>query len=150
MVEGYMDGLLFACQPGCTACCRQPGSVYLTEEDLRRAAARLGMRAAAFEKRYVYRTRYLLRLRKLPRLQCPFLEEEGCRIHPDKPTQCRVFPFWPELVERRARWRAAAKFCPGIGTGPLVEIGSALEASREMRVAYPTTYPNRRRPVQIR
>jgi len=150
MVEDYMDGLRFACQPGCTACCRQPGCVYLTEKDLRRAAAHLGMRAAAFEKRYVYRTRYLLRLRKPPRLQCPFLEEEGCRIHPDKPTQCRVFPFWPELVEKRSCWRATAKFCPGIGTGPLIEIGSALEASGEMRMAYPTTYPSRRKRGQRR
>ncbi len=101
------------------------------------------MTAEAFEDRYVYRTRHLLRLRKPRRVPCPFLEEEGCRIHPDKPTQCRVFPFWPELVERRARWLASAKFCPGIGIGQPIEIGSALEASVEMRAAYPTTYAKR-------
>jgi uncharacterized protein len=59
-----MDGFRFACIPGCTNCCRQTGYVYLTEEDLKRAAAFVGMSAAKFEAAYVYRTRHLLRLRK--------------------------------------------------------------------------------------
>ena len=136
----YVDDLRFACQPGCTNCCRQRGYVYLSEEDLRRAAAHVGVTAAAFEKRYVYRTRHLLRLRKPRGSQCPFLLEGGCGIHPDKPTQCRVFPFWPELVEDRGLWRATAEHCPGIGTGPLIQIGTALEQSAEMRTAYPSLY----------
>ncbi|MBI4875645.1 MAG: YkgJ family cysteine cluster protein [Acidobacteria bacterium] len=136
-----MDEFRFECQPGCTSCCRQKGFVYLTEEDLRRAAARLGLTAAAFERSYVYRTRRQLRLRKPRGSECPFLEPQGCRIHPHKPTQCRVYPFWPELVEDRLRWCAAAEQCPGIGTGAVVHIGTALERSREMREAYPTMYP---------
>ncbi len=146
-----MPELRFTCQPGCTNCCRQPGYVYLTESDLVRAAVRLGMTEGAFEERYVYRTRRQLRLRK-PRgpAECPFLEERGCRLHPDKPTQCRVYPYWPELVEQRYYWRAAAAQCPGIGTGPLIQIGTALEASREMRTAYPAMYPDQPRLRQRR
>jgi len=41
-----MDGLRFTCQPGCTNCCNQQGFVYLTETDLVRAAAFLGMTPA--------------------------------------------------------------------------------------------------------
>jgi Fe-S-cluster containining protein len=64
----------------------------------------------------------------------------GCSIHPAKPTQCRLFPFWPELVENRKDWERAARTCPGIGTGPLIQIGTALETASEMRRAYPAMY----------
>lgn len=145
-----MDDLRFACQSGCTSCCDQSGYVYLSEQDLRQAARRLRMSAAAFERRYVYRTRRRMRLRKPPDAECPFLLPAGCRIHPDKPTQCRVFPFWPELVEVPANWRAAARYCPGIGTGPLIQIGTALEASDQMRAAYPALYKGEPKPRQRR
>src|SRR5215813_417787 len=55
------EGLRFACQPGCTACCRQRGFVYLSESDLRRASVYLGMEPADFERRFVYRTRHRMR-----------------------------------------------------------------------------------------
>jgi len=53
-----MDAIRFTCQRGCTNCCEQKGNVYLTEDDLKRAAAFVGMSAAAFEAKYVYRTRH--------------------------------------------------------------------------------------------
>ena len=57
------QGVRFECQRGCTECCRQRGFVYLTEDDMVRAAAFLGITPEAFERKYVYRTRRLLRLR---------------------------------------------------------------------------------------
>src|SRR5437867_1233956 len=98
------EGLRFECQPGCTACCEQSGFVYLTEADLSRAAQFVGMSAADFERRYVYRTRHQMRLRVPRNVQCYFLRDGGCSIHTAKPTQCRLFPFWPELVESRREW----------------------------------------------
>jgi Fe-S-cluster containining protein len=133
-------GLRFACVAGCTNCCDQSGYVYLTSADVNRAAGFLGMSRRAFLRRYVYRTRNLYRLRKPPGSQCHFLREGGCSIHPAKPVQCRLYPFWPELVEDRAAWRRTARFCPGIGQGPLIQIGAAVEAAGEMRSAYPTLY----------
>jgi hypothetical protein len=112
----------------------------LTEEDLARAAEFLGMTPRAFERRYVYRTSRRLRLRVPRDANCHFLRDGGCSIHAVKPTQCRIFPFWPELVESRREWRKAAKFCPGLDQGPLVQIQTAKELAREMREAYPTLY----------
>src|SRR5215470_11055878 len=106
--------LRFACQPGCTRCCDMEGLVYLSEDDLKRAAKFVGMTARAFERKYVYRTAHQMRFRKPPDRQCPFLEEHGCSIHPAKPTQCRTFPFWPETIERKATWEVTARYCPGI------------------------------------
>src|SRR5690349_21288187 len=118
-------GLRFECQPGCTECCRQKGFVYLSEADLTRAAAFLRMQAADFEKRYVYRTSRRMRLRVPRDANCPFLLDQGCSIHPAKPDQCRAFPFWPELIESRREWLKTARYCPGIGKGPLIQIEAA-------------------------
>ena len=131
----------FECQPGCTVCCQRRGFVYLTEDDIVRAARFLGITARAFEKRYVYRTRNLRRLR-IPRGSlCRFLRADGCSIHPAKPTQCRLFPFWPELTEDRRAWRRTADWCPGIGKGELVQIAAVQGLAQEMRAAYPSLYP---------
>jgi hypothetical protein len=135
-----MDDLRFACQRGCINCCNMEGWVYLTEDDLKRAAKFTGMSAKAFESKYVYRTRHQMRLRKPPEKQCSFLQEHGCSIHPAKPTQCRTFPFWPELVERRTAWNRTGRYCPGIGKGPLIQIGTAMEIAEEQRKAYPKMY----------
>lgn len=132
--------LRFACQPGCTKCCEVTGYVYLTEADLRNMARHVGMDAKMFERQYVYRTRHLRRLRKPREGQCHFLKGGGCSVHPVKPVQCRLFPFWPELVEDRGEWRKTSRYCPGIGKGDLVQIGTALETASEMKTAYPTQY----------
>jgi Fe-S-cluster containining protein len=135
-----MDALTFECQAGCTNCCRAKGFVYITESDLDRASKYLGVTRDDFEQRYVFRTRHLLRLRKPRNSQCYFLRDYGCSIHAAKPTQCRLFPFWPELVEDRDNWAEAASNCPGIGNGALIQIGAAVELANEMRSAYPGMY----------
>ncbi len=132
--------LQFACQPGCTRCCRVKGFVYLSEADLVRAAAYVGLTPAEFEAKYVIRYRTLLRLRRNPKNECHFLGEGGCSIHPAKPTQCRLYPFWPELVEDREAWKDEREVCPGIGKGELIQIGTACEIAHEMKQAYPTMY----------
>lgn len=132
--------LRFECQRGCVNCCQQQGFVYLTESDLKRAATFTGMSARGFEAKYVYRTRHQRRFRKPRDKQCPFLLNGGCAIHPAKPTQCRTFPFWPEMVENRAAWNRTARFCPGIGKGPLIQIGDAMEIAEQHRRAYPEDY----------
>jgi uncharacterized protein len=132
----------FSCQRGCVRCCNQDGRVYLTEDDVRRAAKFTGMTRKAFEAKYVYRTRHEIRLRKPRAKQCHFLEEGGCGIHPAKPLQCRTFPFWPEIVERKITWLRTARYCPGIGKGELIQIGDALEIANEQRQAHPNLYKN--------
>ncbi len=138
---GAVNGFRFTCQPGCTNCCSVSGYVYLTERDLRRAAALLGLSTRGFERRFVYRTRHLLRLRKPRNAQCHFLKDGGCSIHPAKPTQCRAFPFWPEVVGSRNEWRQVKRYCPGIGKGDFVSLHAVLRIANEMREAYSEIYP---------
>ncbi len=91
-----------------------------------------------FEQRFVYRTRNLSRLR-MPG-HCPFLSAHGCSVHPAKPTQCRAFPFWPELIEDRKEWDKAAQWCPGLGKGPHAPAEHVRDCARQMRQSYPHTY----------
>ena len=132
--------LRFECQPGCTACCEIEGYVYLSEADVRKAAKFVKMSVPAFEAKYIYRTTHQIRLRKPADKQCHFLIDGGCSIHPAKPTQCRLFPFWPEYVEDREEWQHLKKRCPGIGKGELIQIGTAMEVASEMKTAYPHVY----------
>jgi Fe-S-cluster containining protein len=140
MMMRTMPALRFECQPGCTRCCEQQGFVYLTEDDLVRIAGFVGLTVWEFERRYVYRTKKLLRLRVPRHSQCHFLREGGCSIHPVKPTQCRIFPFWPELVDSKREWKKTGAWCPGIGKGELVQIETARELAGRMRAAYPSMY----------
>ncbi len=125
----------FTCLTGCTNCCDQRGFVYLTESDLIRAAEFVGMAVQEFEARYVYRTRNYLRLRKPPASQCHFLQDHGCSIHPAKPTQCRTFPFWPDLLNSVQAWKRTAAYCPGIGVGDFVPLEAVKRAMDEMNEA---------------
>jgi hypothetical protein len=125
---------------GCTKCCEEQGFVYLTEEDIARLAGFLGMAAEEFEKRHVYRTKNLRRLRVPRYAQCAFLKEGGCSVHEAKPTQCRTFPYWPELLRSRRAWHETGKRCPGIGKGELVNIEMARGVAEEMRRAHPGLY----------
>jgi Fe-S-cluster containining protein len=117
------------------------GQVYLSEEDLARIANHVHLTPAEFEERHVYRTARLMRLRKPPDRQCMFHKDNKCSIHVVKPTQCRAFPYWPEVIESEKTWDEAAKTCPGMNQGPLIQIELVKTVAREMYVAYPAMYP---------
>jgi Fe-S-cluster containining protein len=130
----------FECQKGCTACCDQKGYVNLTESDIHNIAAFLNMEPSDFERAYIERKPYLRRLRTGRHQPCPFLKDAGCSIHPVKPAQCRLFPFWPNIASSAGSWQQTGAWCPGIGQGPLVQIETVQAAMAEMRQAYPGFY----------
>ena len=130
----------FECQSGCTKCCEEQGFVYLTEEDITRIAAYVGLSQAEFEKKHVFRTKKLRRLRVPRYANCAFLRDGGCSIHSVKPLQCASFPYWPELLASHRAWHETGKRCPGIGKGELVNIERAREVAEEVRVAHPGLY----------
>lgn len=114
------ETIRFECQKGCIQCCTRPGWVYFDKEDVQNAAAFLGLPPSTFK------TRYRLRpfgpgnweMEVGEQQPCPFLNEQGCSIHPVKPKQCRTFPFWGENLRTRRDWNKTGEHCPGIGEGP--------------------------------
>jgi len=83
----------YICQR-CTNCCRWPGFVKVTDFDIAKIAAFLGVDEAAFIEGFT-RLRPLrdgLALTDQPDGACIFLDGHGCRIQQVKPDQCRGFP----------------------------------------------------------
>ena len=78
----------------CTACCRWPGQVRLTEHEIVRLAAHLRLDEHQFIQQFTRLTsdRHGLALKEKPDGQCIFLAGEDCSVQPVKPQQCRDFP----------------------------------------------------------
>jgi uncharacterized protein len=85
--------IFYECQR-CTACCRWPGQVRLTDEEVARIAAFKGMAEHDFIQQFtrLRADRTGLSLIEQPNHECVFLEGDGCSIQPVKPQQCRNFP----------------------------------------------------------
>ena len=85
--------IFYECQR-CTACCRWPGQVRLTDAEITRIAAHLGVGEAEFIQRNtrLRSDRQGLSLRERANGECEFLVGNDCSIQPVKPQQCRDFP----------------------------------------------------------
>ena len=83
----------FVCQR-CTACCRWPGQVRLTEDEITRLAAARGLSEYDFIQRFtrLRPDRQGLALLEQPDGRCIFLEGDECLVNSVKPQQCRNFP----------------------------------------------------------
>ncbi len=104
----------------CGDCCRRPGLVELTREDLERIARFL--ETTAYDLVMCHDIEFdqgAWWLEVEEGESCIFLEEDRCTIEPVKPAQCRAYPFWPEIVIEDGGWGREAEHCPGIGRGPV-------------------------------
>jgi len=89
----YDPAFYYQCQR-CTKCCRWPGDVKVSLEEVDAIAEYLGMPAAEFVEEY---TRLRADRRGLSLVSredhaCIFLEGKDCVIQEVKPQQCRDFP----------------------------------------------------------
>jgi Fe-S-cluster containining protein len=86
----------FVCHQ-CGACCRIPdGIVRVSDAEIARIAAHLGLTEEAFiaSETEVAPDRRGLVLKSRPDGSCVYLTSENrCLIHPVKPDKCRTFPF---------------------------------------------------------
>lgn len=116
----WRDGIRFECQ-GSGKCCVSRGEygyVYLTLEDRRRLAQHFGLPTREFTKRYCRKEEGLWVLRDFTEA-CVFLEGKSCGVYEARPTQCRTWPFWPEVMSAKAWNREVKGYCPGVGKGRL-------------------------------
>jgi len=122
----WRDGLRFECT-ACGKCCCVHGEdgefayVYSTRAERKALAAHFGLSLRAFEARYLETHAAGVKSFKSVGDACVFLDEHGrCGVYALRPSQCRTFPFWADLLADRDTWeRDVASFCPGVGEGPL-------------------------------
>jgi len=117
----WAEGLQFQCQ-GSGKCCVSRGSyghVFLTKEDRTTLACFFGISLAAFNKQYCDRSGGRWKLKDANAGECIFLKDKRCSAYFARPTQCRTWPFWPEVLNAKTWNSEVANFCPGIGKGKL-------------------------------
>ena len=128
--------LRFQCT-GCGACCigraGHVGEVSPAEQTAIRKL--LGLSQSWFRRRYLVRDADgSTGIRLDAHGRCPFLGPDlRCRVYSARPTQCRTYPWWPELVEHKRDWDREARRCEGMNRGavvPLVRIERALARER--------------------
>jgi Fe-S-cluster containining protein len=109
VVEAAERDKAISCRKGCGACCRQLVPVSRTEGErllqlveampaerratlkARFAAAKAAIEAAGLTDRQGRSDRELSTAYFALGLPCPFLEDESCSIHPDRPLVCREY-----------------------------------------------------------
>ncbi len=133
----YEQGLRFECQ-GSGKCCTSHGEfgfVFLTQADRDRFAKHLNLTTSAFEKKYCDQTNGIWHLKeKSTQPDCLFLKNKSCSVYEARPTQCRTWPFWPDVMNPKAWKSEVESFCPGVGKGKLwskEEIEATMKIDRE-------------------
>lgn len=109
VVEAAQAGKTVSCRKGCGACCRQLVPLSRTEGErllqlidalpaerretlvARFAAAETAIEGAGLKDRAGRTDRELSAAYFALRLPCPFLEDESCSIHPERPLVCREY-----------------------------------------------------------
>ena len=83
----------YKCQR-CTACCRWPGQVRLTDDEIGQLATHLGLSGDEFIQQYLrlMRDRSGLALMEKENGECVFLRGSECVVQQVKPRQCCDFP----------------------------------------------------------
>jgi len=117
----YREGLRFTCTR-CGHCCSgTPGTVLVSDAEIEALARRVELPPAAFRKVYTRRLRRgAISLRERRNGQCIFFQPgAGCTVYPDRPRQCRTWPFWRGVVHSPQRWAEEAEHCPGMNHGHL-------------------------------
>ena len=130
----YSQGLHFKCT-GCGQCCTgSPGYIWVSEDEIQAIAHYLDLSVEAFARQYLRRVKGRFSLLELPKsYDCIFLKENKCQIYAVRPTQCRTYPWWPQLLKSEKEWQEAARFCEGIQRdAPLVPL-EVIEEQRTLQ-----------------
>ena len=118
------EPLKFECT-ACGACCTGGNDHYIavSSNEAELIRQHLGVSSAWFKRRYIeHLTRDSWSIR-LQEGQCVFLNNEGyCQIYRLRPTQCKTYPYWPELLQSKQAWLNERKHCEGINQGKEVSV----------------------------
>ena len=106
-----------SCQTCGGKCCRGFGGyIWLNMEELREIAASRKMAVAIFSRQYIRQVKGRLSLQERVvngEHFCCFFDifDRRCTIYPNRPEQCRTFPFWNQF---RQEPQKIFLECPGV------------------------------------
>jgi len=128
----FDSGLQFTCRQCGTCCTGAPGIIRVSADEIDRIVAYLDIPHQQFRRDYLVKWRGALSIGECADGRCRFYDQ-GCRIYPVRPRQCRAYPFWFEILRAESRWAREAQHCPGIGQGRLYPRAEILKrVTRDM------------------
>lgn len=141
----FRKGIQFQCQ-GSGKCCTSHGEygfVFLTLSDRKRFAKYLKISTAEFTKTYCEKSEQgVWHLKEDPKNpDCMFLKNKRCSAYEARPTQCRTWPFWPEVMNPKAWKKDVVSFCPGVNKGPIIT-GAEIEKILNQQLVAEGEYGN--------
>ncbi len=111
-------GIHFECRR-CGACCTgDPGIIRISNREIQLLSDFLKMPASDLTRMHLRQVVSGFSIAEEADGSCRFYDE-GCRIYPVRPLQCRTYPFWFSQMRSIGQWEKARCQCPGIGTGTL-------------------------------
>lgn len=124
IVIHLQEPLRFTCT-GCGACCTGNSEEYYieTSRDEQEAIRNfLGITRHWFRRRYLTKIAEEMEGLKIENSgRCVFLSKSNsCKIYPVRPMQCQTYPFWPEILISKKKWRAEKRRCEGVDNGTIV------------------------------
>lgn len=135
----YAKGVRFKCEgASCGDCCSGKwgtGYVWVTVDEMQRLADHVGLRFEQFTSKYVRQVGERYSLIEKPSLDCVFyVPGKGCSVYDARPSQCRSYPFWPEIMRTRKGWVEEGNDCPGIGAGTAKDVVPAAEIEKQLKL----------------
>jgi Fe-S-cluster containining protein len=128
----YGDGLRFRCTRCGNCCTGAPGYVWVNATEIEALARFRGETAEEVSALYTRAVDDRRSLREKANGDCVFFDRrEGCTVYPQRPRQCRTWPFWESNVATPGAWKRTCEVCPGSGQGELI---SAEEITRRLKV----------------
>ncbi|GAB6886834.1 YkgJ family cysteine cluster protein [Desulfothermus okinawensis JCM 13304] len=123
----FANGIRFKCQQ-CGKCCTgEPGTVYVTEEEIKKISDFLNIDTKKFKKDFLYPFRDSYSIKELKNGNCVFYKDKSCAIYPVRPMQCRTYPFWLKNLRNEKNWKEIERQCPGIGKGKLFTVEEIID-----------------------
>jgi len=115
MKAWFNGALAFSCT-ACGKCCRGKTNVFVNTFEIQSIADRLQLSTDEFQSKFTEtRADGTVSLISNPlKTACVFLKGSKCSIYEDRPTKCRTYPYWPEVVVGKAEWLGEASTCEGI------------------------------------
>jgi Fe-S-cluster containining protein len=103
----------FDCQL-CKVCCTGEGGIYFKDSELKAAADLVGLSKQEFISRHLKRRGEVWEVRCDSEGVCTLLGKNGCTVHLAKPEICRLWPFFPGMLNDQDALDEAKEGCPGI------------------------------------
>lgn len=90
--------------------------MYASEDEFRALAEFLSLPFEQFLADYTENISGFVSLKSQSNGHCVFYDG-GCLVYKYRPTQCRTYPFWPEIMKDQLRWNKEGNVCKGMNSG---------------------------------